>query len=68
MQVHMAAGDVRSDHFAVWLEEFDQVLHDDLPSTLAQSWSKLAHRIGQGLQFGLDNYRTTDDGAQVPRL
>jgi hemoglobin len=53
MQVHAAAGDVKSDHFAVWLSLFDAVLEQELPAPLAQAWSALAHRIGRGLSYGL---------------
>ncbi len=53
MQVHSAAGNVRSRHFPVWLSLFDTVLDQELPPSLAQAWSALAHRIGRGLSFGL---------------
>ena len=53
MQVHAAAGNVKSDHFAVWLSLFDAVLEKELPPPLAQAWSVLAHRIGRGLSYGL---------------
>ena len=53
MQVHIAAGDVKSDHFAVWLSLFDTVLEQELPLPLADAWSALAHRIGRGLSYGL---------------
>ena len=53
MQVHMAAGDVKAQHFPVWLSLFDAVLDRELPQPLAQSWSALAHRIGRGLSYGL---------------
>lgn len=53
MQVHAAAGNVKSDHFAIWLGLFDAVLEQELPQTLAQAWSALAHRIGRGLSYGL---------------
>lgn len=53
MRVHMAAGNVKTDHFPVWLALFDTVLNAELPQPLAQSWSALAHRIGRGLSYGL---------------
>ena len=53
MQVHMAAGDVKAQHFAVWLSLFDTVLERELPQPLAQAWSALAHRIGRGLSYAL---------------
>lgn len=53
MQAHMAAGNVKSAHFPVWLSLFDAVLDQELPPPLAQAWSALAHRIGRGLSYGL---------------
>lgn len=66
MQVHMAAGNVDPAHFAVWLPLFDAVLDEVLSEDVALSWSALAHRIGQGLRFGLETY-TAPKGA-VPIL
>lgn len=56
MQVHMCAGNVKSAHFGPWLGLFDKVLSDELPEETARAWSHLAHRIGRGLSFGLENY------------
>ncbi len=53
MQVHQAAGNVRAQHFPVWLSLFDGVLDQELPPHLADAWSALAHRIGRGLSYGL---------------
>jgi len=53
MQVHKASGNVRPDHFPIWLSLFDAVLEQELPPQLAQAWSALAHRIGRGLSYGL---------------
>jgi hemoglobin len=65
MQVHRAAGDVKAQHFPVWLSIFDTVLAEELPQHLAQAWSALAHRIGRGLSFGLPQNRET---SSVPYL
>ncbi|WP_299845871.1 group III truncated hemoglobin [uncultured Jannaschia sp.] len=65
MQAHMAAGNVRADHFPVWLSLFDAVLVQELPQPLAEAWSALAHRIGRGLSYGLQAAHL-DDAA--PRL
>jgi hemoglobin len=56
MQVHMTAGNVRPHHFAPWLGLFDAVLAAELTADVAAQWSALAHRIGRGLSFGLENY------------
>ncbi|MDB6176477.1 group III truncated hemoglobin [Paracoccus sp. Z330] len=55
MQVHMATGDVRGDHFAIWLALFDQTLDRALPGDTARGWSALAHRIGRGLRMGVED-------------
>jgi hemoglobin len=53
MQKHQVAGDVKPEHFPIWLGLFDTVLHAELEPHLAHEWSRLAHRIGQGLSYGL---------------
>lgn len=63
MQVHMAAGNVHSEHFPIWLSHFDDVLDVVLPRQQAIEWSRLAHRIGQGLSFGLDEFTRPHDVA-----
>lgn len=63
MQVHKAAGDVKSAHFPIWLALFDTVLERELPADLAKAWSALAHRIGRGLSYGLPQ-----EGKAVPFL
>jgi hemoglobin len=55
MQVHMAAGDVRPEHFAIWLALFDETLRRTLPAEPAAQWSALAHRIGRGLRLGVED-------------
>jgi hemoglobin len=56
MQVDKCAGNVNSAHFGPWLGLFDKVLSEELPEETALAWSHLAHRIGRGLSFGLENY------------
>ena len=53
MLVHRRAGDVRPEHFPIWLGLFDETLHRVLPTESAAAWSMLAHRIGQSLSMGL---------------
>lgn len=55
MQVHLAAGDVRSRHFPIWLALFDETLRRNLDPENAASWSALAHRIGRGLRMGVED-------------
>lgn len=63
MQTHLGAGNVKPEHFDPWLEMFDQVLVQELPAVTATAWSALAHRIGRGLRFGLENY-----SSDIPKL
>lgn len=65
MLVHMAAGDVRSPMFDVWLGLFDSVLKRSLPAETAQAWSALAHRIGRGLRMGIAD---RDSKSVAPQL
>ena len=53
LAVHRAAGNVRAGMFDVWLGLFDSVLRHELPADTAAAWSALAHRIGRGLMFGM---------------
>nr|WP_281982174.1 group III truncated hemoglobin [Thalassorhabdomicrobium marinisediminis] len=64
MQVHRAAGNVRPEHFEIWLSVFDETLNAVLPSDLAQVWSAIAHNIGRALRYGLER-RATPDGVPV---
>ncbi|WP_312527961.1 group III truncated hemoglobin [Paracoccus sp. (in: a-proteobacteria)] len=66
MRVHIAAGDVKSEHFAPWLMLFDEALRRCLPPDVAQTWSALAHRIGGGLRMGVEDLRVKSDAP--PRL
>lgn len=66
LQVHRAAGDVRPGMFSPWLELFDAALARNLPPHLATAWSALAHRIGQGLRYGVTEQARFADG--TPKL
>ena len=67
MQVHMAAGDVRAEHFTPWLALFHETLRRTLPPDSAAAWSELAHRIGQGLRMGVEDLRDRRPGPPVLR-
>ena len=58
MRVHASAGNVKSDHFPIWLSLFDAVLAREIPQPYAGAWSTLAHRIGRGLSYGLPSGNT----------
>ena len=61
IQVHMAASDVRAEHFPLWLTLFDETLDRLLPPATARSWSALAHRIGNGMRMGVEDIRRKQD-------
>lgn len=65
-QAHMAAGDIKGEHFALWLALFDEVLNDTMPCEIALAWSALAHRIGRALKMSIDQ-RDAPKGA-TPKL
>lgn len=62
MQTHMSTGDVRADHFPVWLALFDDTLNRLLPAGPAAGWSALAHRIGRGLRMGVEDLARPEGG------
>jgi len=66
MMAHMQAGDVRADHFDVWLALFDRVLDETLPGETAAAWSALVHRIGRGLRMGVQDVQKP--AGEVPIL
>lgn len=66
LAVHKAAGNVRPGMFDPWLALFDSVLRRTLRPDVAAAWSALAHRIGQGLRYGVVEAQRFDDG--VPKL
>lgn len=53
MKVHKDAGNVRPGMFSPWLGLFDMVLRRNLPPETAEAWSALAHKIGDGMRYGL---------------
>lgn len=66
LQVHRAAGNVRPGMFSPWLALFDSTLTRNLPPDTAAQWSALAHRIGEGLRYGV--VEPTTDAQGVPKL
>jgi hemoglobin len=66
MRAHMHAGDVRPQHFDVWLGLFDSVLRRHLNPLQAAAWSELAHRIGRGLRIGVEERHR--NAVNPPRL
>ena len=66
MLVHAGISAIEPAHFDIWLGLFDEVLSETLPRGAAQSWSRLAHRVGRGLSMGLSLARARAGG--VPDL
>jgi len=66
MMAHRLAGNVRPGMFSVWLGLFDSVLQRNLAPQTAAAWSALAHRIGQGLRFGVTDREVFEGG--VPKF
>ncbi|TWI37880.1 group III truncated hemoglobin [Paracoccus sulfuroxidans] len=67
MRTHLAAGDVKADHFAPWLMLFDETLRRVLQPETARAWSALAHRIGAGLRMGVEDIRAPRSGPPILR-
>lgn len=67
MRAHLSAGNVRPEHFEIWLALFDEALRRTLPPWSARAWSQLAHRIGQGLRAGVQNMQPGRAGPPVLR-
>lgn len=67
LTVHKRAGNVHPGMFTPWLALFDQTLRDTLPPDTAAAWSALAHRIGQGLRFGVVERATGPGGVPLLR-
>ena len=57
MQAHLANMDVQAEHFPVWIDLFETTAHQVLQPEAALAFSHLARRIGNGLSFGLENFR-----------
>jgi hemoglobin len=67
MQVHRDAGNVRPGMFSPWLALFDSVLQRNLAPETAAQWSALAHRIGQGLRYGVTGSNADAGGVPILR-
>ncbi|MDO6799700.1 group III truncated hemoglobin [Shimia thalassica] len=61
MRVHLQTPEIQPEHFAQWLGLFDEVLQDTLSPELAQAFSALAHRIGNGFRYGIEQIRRPAD-------
>ncbi len=66
MRTHMKAGNVKAAHFETWLALFDETVHAELRPEIATAFSDLAHRIGRGLRFGIEDRDAPADG--IPRF
>lgn len=66
MQAHLMNGEVRPEHFALWLDLFEATAHDVLPDDKATPISALARKIGKGLKWGLESATQPQGG--IPKL
>jgi len=66
MRTHMKAGNVKAAHFDTWLTVFDETVQAELRPETAAAFSDLAHRIGRGLRFGIEDRDAPADG--IPRF
>jgi hemoglobin len=66
MMVHKAQGQVKPEHFEIWLALFKCTVDRVLPSIPAQQFNHLAQRIGASLKMGLQGTRAEARG--VPNL
>ncbi|WP_289042729.1 hypothetical protein [uncultured Aliiroseovarius sp.] len=57
MRIHVASHDIRLEHFAPWLQTFEDVLRQELPEDTANAWLALAQRIGRAFQFQMEDTR-----------
>jgi hemoglobin len=57
MRVHLQTPEIQPEHFALWLGLFDEVVAQELPAETARAFSALAHRIGDGFRFGIEQMR-----------
>ena len=53
MLAHMGIGAIQPQHFEIWLGLFEKTLFEELEEHKAESWSRLAKRIGRGLRMGI---------------
>ncbi|MEQ9694849.1 group III truncated hemoglobin [Shimia sp. SDUM112013] len=67
MRVHLQTPEIQPEHFAQWLGLFDEVLTETLPPETAQAFSALAHRIGDGFRYGIEQIRRPADLPPVLR-
>lgn len=65
MMTHMQSPHVQPEHFSDWLALFDETVNDTLPPQTARQFSGLAHRIGDGLRYGLQQVRQRADAPPI---
>lgn len=68
MQAHVTNGEVRPEHFPMWLETFHAAARDVLTPEKAERFSALADRIGQGLRWGLEGVLDRQNDPGPPKL
>lgn len=66
-RVHIQRPDVQPEMFAHWLNLFEEVATQTLPSETATPWVALARRIGVGMKAGVQSARQPKDAPPILR-
>lgn len=65
MQIHLANAAIKPEHFPLWLELFRDTANRELKPETAAAFASLADRIGNGLSYGIENFRRPDGAPPV---
>lgn len=57
MQIHLANSEILPEHFPLWLDLFRDTANRELNPETAAAFASLADRIGNGLSYGIENFR-----------
>ena len=67
-QVHMRRPEIMPEHFALWLDLFEETAHRVLPELPARAWTAFARRIGGGMRMGIEQVRAAPGAVPVLRM
>ncbi|AUQ71303.1 group III truncated hemoglobin [Phaeobacter sp. HS012] len=65
MQVHLSNSEILLEHFPRWLELFRDTANRELKPETAAAFASLADRIGNGLSYGIENFRKPEGAPPV---
>ncbi|MEO1107195.1 MAG: group III truncated hemoglobin [Pseudomonadota bacterium] len=66
-RVHSERSEVKPEMFTHWLDLFEEVATQTLPSETATPWVALARRIGVGMKAGVQSARQPKDAPPILR-